>query len=143
MGDHVLRLFTPTDAYALDLTKTMVERCEQDQWSTHMRACVVGTTAVSAPKQCRDILTVPQNEALEEALAAVEQREADRVPPACVRYEQLLARIERCDKVAPDLRQGLRQRLEQAKASSPDKRTFATMCDQAAGAVQAVARDCP
>src|SRR5689334_19841042 len=68
--DHVLTLMQPVDDYAKSAALAFRLRCEQDSWSADAKACLLGTTSIESPKNCRAKLTDEQNAKLDAALEA-------------------------------------------------------------------------
>jgi len=148
VADHVQGLFGgPSESYAVDVRGVFATRCTQDQWSSVMRSCLVGTKSLVEPQSCKSKLTSEQIKLLETDLAAADQRETMKIiPGVCLRYEKMLAQVLTCDVLPPDARTQLKKNFEAFKATWPstaDKRTLEPICSNAVLAVRQAAGTCP
>jgi hypothetical protein len=143
VSDHVLTLMQPVDDYAKAVAFTFRSRCEQDSWSAGAKACVMATTSLDAPKNCRAKLTDEQNQKLDDSLTAIEH---GRFPATCTQYEKLLAKAVTCELLAPTVRAALQANYEKAKAQfkdAPDQREFELICQNAIAGLNLAANECP
>lgn len=147
VADHVLSLVVPADAYARDVREVVKTRCEQDAWPAAMRRCLLDTKGIQSPQHCKQQLPAEHAKRLDDDLAAAERREHGRVvPPVCLAYEQLIAKVGTCDALPKEVRDSLAQRLAAAKQEwtvAADKSPFGPVCASALRAVRVAASECP
>ncbi|MCX5748485.1 MAG: hypothetical protein NT062_39040 [Proteobacteria bacterium] len=143
VGDHVIHLFAPVDDYARSVGAAFTARCTADAWPDPAKACILATTTVETPQNCNVKLSDEQRQQLEAALTAIEMRE---LPPACTRYETVLALVAKCEALPAAMRAELATRLATAKATwteQTDKRELGPVCQNALTAVKQAAAACP
>lgn len=142
-SDHVLSLMQPADEYAKSIAFTFRARCEQDSWSAAAKACLLATSSLDAPKNCRAKLTEEQNHKLDDAITAVEH---GRFPASCTQYEKLLEHALACELLAAPLRAALKSNYEAAKIQfkgAPDQREFEMICQNAIAGLRLATNECP
>lgn len=148
VADHVQTLFGGVgDREAVATRDIFAARCETDQWSADVRACLAGTKSLVEPRNCKQKLTPAQSEKLEADLAAEADREAAKViPTSCTRYEEVLAKLMTCESFPKAERDALAQKFTAFKAGweqVEDKRALGEVCAPALAAVKMAASDCP
>jgi hypothetical protein len=141
--DHVLTLMQPVDDYAKSVALAFRLRCEQDSWSAQAKACLLSTTSIDSPKNCRSKLTDEQSQRLDAALDAAEH---SRFPASCTQYEKLLEKALACEVLPTRMRAALKSNYEAKKAEyadAPDLREFATICENAFAGLKQATIECP
>lgn len=144
MANHVRDMMAPVDAFARGVGDVFAKRCTDDKWSEEARSCIGATQSMTDPQGCKKLLAAEQTKKLETDLDEVARRTT--TPIACARYEQALAKILACDKVARDIRDGLKARFDAAKAgwpAMPDKRGLAELCSSGTALLKQAGADCP
>lgn len=143
VGAHIEQLM---DGDA-EIGRTFTGRCTDDAWPAAARACLVATTSLLQPRNCKQHLTADQASKLDAALDAADEREqAAKLPDVCVQYTGLLDQIASCDALPPETRASLARNLADAKArwaAMPDQRAAAPECASALRAVRLAAAECP
>ena len=110
----------------------IAQACETDHWPGDVIQCV---TANRKPASCLDKLATPQRVAYEDKLAAWSEKfggdengeeggvemgvvggviGSSNIPNECIRYGELIARLQSCDKMPAAARDALRQGFEAA-----------------------------
>jgi hypothetical protein len=129
---------------AAELGRVFAERCRSDHWSERARTCITETTSIGAPKNCKQHLDAQQVQSLEAALAQ-EPRTAP-LPPACLKYDELVAKVRTCEALPKEVRDQLSTNLDAAKArweALADKELAAPECGMALSSLTHAAAECP
>lgn len=73
VAHHMVDLMAP-DADVADTAKTIndliIERCEHDGWSADAQQCMLGMKSFDDHSPCEEMLTIPQRDALANAIDA-------------------------------------------------------------------------
>lgn len=143
VADHVMSLMRPVDEDAKSIGFTFRARCEQDSWSTQAKACLMATSSIESPQNCRAKLTDEQSKKLDDAIAAVERA---RFPASCTQYEKLLEHALACELLTRELRAALKSNYEAAKAQykdAPDTSELEMICKNAIAGLRLATNECP
>ena len=143
VSEHVLTLMQPADDYAKAVAFTFRSRCEQDSWSAQAKGCLMGTTSIDSPQNCRAKLTDEQSKKLDDAIATVER---GRFPASCTQYEKLLEHALACEVLTRELRAALQTNYEAAKAQykdAPDTSELEMICKNAIAGLRLATNECP
>lgn len=112
-AEHVRALLGREDAGAREIQRVFQVRCQDDRWPGDVRSCVVSTQSFKDPKHCKARLTIAQRSHLDadlqEAAAAVRARQ---LPPPCVQYREIVAKVASCNRIPQDMRDAMKQGLE-------------------------------
>lgn len=154
VAEHVLVLVDPDPAgpnaaHAKKIGDIFMLRCEQDAWPPDARTCVMETSSLKDPKNCKSRLTVTQREALDRDLDAVETARESKLS-SCDKYKLRIDQIATCDKLPQQARDALKQGFEAmaqgwAMHEAPEeaRNQMEELCKQAVDALeQAVADMC-
>lgn len=143
---HVGRLLGPPDAYSTEVEGAFLSHCLGEKWSAEVRRCLLATTTVEQPKNCRAKLTPEQAAALDQDLAAAERRESARVlPQACLDLEVHVARAMACEAIPKAERERIQQQFTLTKASWDkvvDKQMLSPTCGSAITALKQATVEC-
>ena len=106
----MLTLLEKQDDHARKIREIFQVRCERDAWAADVRACIVSTTSLKDPKQCKSKLTPAQREVLDRDLAEADRvARAGKLPEHCEAYRAAIAKLIDCDKMPQQSRDALAQ----------------------------------
>jgi hypothetical protein len=146
VSGHVGKMFAPADAYSLDVEGAFLARCVNDAWSAEVRRCIVSTTSLTDPKNCKSHLTPSQAKLLDADLAQAERREVGRMlPKACLDLEVQVAAAMSCEAIPQAERDRIQKQLAISKAGWDkviDKQLLAPTCGAAIAALKQATIDC-
>jgi len=99
----------PQDDQGKSVRDVVAARCAKDSWPSGARDCMMGTKTLHDGHHCKDRLTPEQHAALDADLEAVAKKRASQLPPECVRYGVVMAKLTSCDKLPQMTRDALQQ----------------------------------
>lgn len=108
---HVLALVGARDPRLRGpkLRDAFQRRCLADAWDEPVRACLVATTSLTAPRRCKALLTPDQRAKLERDLKLVSRMPTyNWVPQPCGEYKVLLESLDSCNGFPSDAQDALR-----------------------------------
>ena len=111
VADHVYAML-PQDDHGRSVREAVATRCAKDAWPVAARDCMMVTKTLHDGHHCKDRLTAEQRGALDSDLEAIEKKRAAQLPPECVRYGVVMARLAGCDKLPQMTRDALQQGFE-------------------------------
>lgn len=110
-AEHILALVGTRDPKlrGAKLRDAFQRRCLADAWDEPVRACLVATTALTAPRRCKALLTPDQRAKLERDLKLVSRMPTyDWVPQPCGEYKVLLESLDGCGGLPSQAQDALR-----------------------------------
>lgn len=112
-AEHVHTLLGAQSDIAHKTRDVIGHRCQVDGWAADARECMVATTSLRRPRQCKEKLTAAQRTQLDESLAVLRRRTP---PAACEYYREMVDKLSNC-RAMPEVarsafEQGYRQMAE-------------------------------
>lgn len=139
-------MFGDPDPYAMEVEGIFLARCVNDEWPPEMRRCLLSTTSLTDPKNCKAKLTLGQGAMLDADLAQAERHERGReLPKACLDLEVQVAVAMSCEAIPQAERDRIKKQLAITKAGWDkviDKQLLAPTCGAAIAALRQATSEC-
>ena len=143
---HVATLFEPADVYAREIEAAFLGRCVNDSWSVEIRRCVLSTSSLQSPKNCKALMSASQAASLDKELELAELRASQKVlPPICVELEAQIHAAQTCEALPQEVRDQLKANLVVSKKewdARANKALLAPGCSASLQALRQATTEC-